>query len=94
MVHAGGIVGRFLVSHELIQCENHGNVTAFADMEADDSESRSFQCVAGGIIGYSGKTGVVITDPLNTGTITAYSPNPKVKVASGEIQGKIVQEPW
>ena len=93
-VYAGGIVGRFLVSHELIQCENHGDVTAFADTKADDSVVGTFHSVAGGIIGYSGKEAVVVTDPLNTGIITAYSPNPKVKVASGEIQGKIVQEPW
>ena len=93
-VYAGGIVGRFLVSHELLQCENHGDVTAFADTKADDSVVGTFHSVAGGIIGYSGKAAVVVTNPLNTGTITAYSPNPKVKVASGEIQGKIVQEPW
>lgn len=93
-VYAGGIVGRFLVSHELLQCENHGDVTAFADTKADDSVVGTFHSVAGGIIGYSGKAAVVVTDPLNTGIITAYSPNPKVKVASGEIQGKIVQEPW
>lgn len=93
-VYAGGIVGRFLVSHELLQCENHGDVTAFADTKADDFVVGTFHSVAGGIIGYSGKAAVVVTNPLNTGTITAYSPNPKVKVASGEIQGKIVQEPW
>lgn len=93
-VYAGGIVGRFLVSHELIQCENHGNVTAYADTKADDSVVGTFQSVAGGIIGYSGKTAVVVTEPLNTGTITAISPNPIVKVASGEIQGKIVGDPW
>lgn len=93
-VYAGGIVGRFLVSHELLQCENHGDVTAFADTKADDSVVGTFHSVAGGIIGYSGKAAVVVTDPLNTGIITAYSQNPKVKVASGEIQGKIVQEPW
>ena len=86
-VDLGGIVGNLLMTNTLMQCENHGNVTAYADVKTDSSVIR-FSCVAGGLIGLSGEN-ITITDSVNTGTITADSPNPSIEASCGELQGLI-----
>lgn len=87
LVDLGGIVGNLLMTNTLMQCENHGNVTAYADVKTDSSVIR-FSCVAGGLIGLSGEN-ITITDSVNTGTITADSPNPSIEASCGELQGLI-----
>lgn len=87
LVDLGGIVGNLLMTNTLMQCENRGNVTAYADVKTDSSVIR-FSCVAGGLIGLSGEN-ITITDSVNTGTITADSPNPSIEASCGELQGLI-----
>lgn len=86
-VYVGGIVGNLLITNTLMRCENHGDVTAYADLK-EDNAIRGFYCVAGGLIGLSGKN-ITITDSVNKGTIIAESPNPLAEIGMGEIRGMI-----
>lgn len=81
---AGGIAGYLMISGSVLtQCTNSGDITAYANMASQKSQTGDY-CLAGGIVAKVADK-EDIAECENTGTISATSPNEAVTTSSGPI---------